>query len=367
VGQREDEYHARALARWRPNEAHSAAVGFEYSYEKFGLDSPGYPHSPAFIARLGEPEVWSTDTYSILGEHQWHVNDQWTAFVGARLDKHTYTDWLFSPRAALVFSPSDKDTLKLIGTQSVRRGLDGELRAQYLETGTKGDEEKIQGLELRYERQQSDHWWLAGSAFYQDIEIMAYGGRDRIELLGEYDVWGTELEVSYRTEKTRFALSHAYTKLIDFSLEDPETIQAYSAEPYGYGDDLANWSNHVTKLAVTHDLNDQWSGNASLRVYWGYPGGEDLTHYHNDQVAVRGSSWDHMPLSDPGYDDAFDLSMHLNLGVEYRPTENLTMRLHALNTLGWFDEDLNKRNYIMRVSAYRVEAPAFTLSMTYRF
>ena len=55
---------------------------------------------------------WSTDLYSILGEWQWNINDKWTTFAGGRIDKHTFTDEMYSPRAAVVYSPTDIDTLK---------------------------------------------------------------------------------------------------------------------------------------------------------------------------------------------------------------------------------------------------------------
>ncbi|MHC4945419.1 MAG: TonB-dependent receptor plug domain-containing protein, partial [Planctomycetota bacterium] len=43
LSHREDEYLTRLLARWEPDEDHSLAFGGEYSYEKFGKKSPGWP------------------------------------------------------------------------------------------------------------------------------------------------------------------------------------------------------------------------------------------------------------------------------------------------------------------------------------
>jgi iron complex outermembrane receptor protein len=103
----EDEYHARALLNWEPHEKHKIAAGVEYSYETFEK-----PHTPP-VAPFSLEE-WSTRTTSVLGEYQWSITPRWHLFLGGRTDKHTYTDWLFSPRAALVFSMSDKDTLKAL-------------------------------------------------------------------------------------------------------------------------------------------------------------------------------------------------------------------------------------------------------------
>ena len=61
-----------------------------------------------------------------------------------------------------------------------------------------------------------------------------------IRVLGKMSIWGLELEAAYNRPGLRIGLSHTYTKLISFSLRDPTTIQPFSAEPYGFGDDLAN-------------------------------------------------------------------------------------------------------------------------------
>lgn len=36
-------------------------------------------------------------SYAFMGEHQWRINEEWTSFFTARMDKHTYTEQLFSP------------------------------------------------------------------------------------------------------------------------------------------------------------------------------------------------------------------------------------------------------------------------------
>jgi hypothetical protein len=120
----------------------------------------------------------------------------------------------------------------------------------------------------------------------------------------------------------------------------------------------------VTKLALQQDLNNIWSLSASVRVYWGLEGGEDLAEFHNSKSP---GTIGLLPLTDPGHDDPFDPSVFVNVGVECRPKENIELRWDAFNILGWFDDTLNKRNYLVRSSAYRSEAPAFSLSAKVRF
>ena len=151
--------------------------------------------------------------------------------------------------------------------------------------------------------------------------------------------------------------SHNYTKHIDFELQDPTLDkQNVSASAYGYGDDLANWSNHSTKLVIEIDLLQNWIASGSLRVHWGYPGGEDLAEYNRD---VLGDN-ENFPITD-GSDKAWQESAFLNFGLQYSYSEHTLVRLDAHNVLGLFDEDLNKRNAFQRTSQYRLEAPALSV------
>jgi len=177
-------------------------------------------------------------------------------------------------------------------------------------------------------------------------------------LIGNYYTWGLEFEAMYRIGKSRFDVSHGFTKLIDMTLRDPATSQQYSAEPYGVGNDLANWSNHVTKLTMLYEANERWTASAMLRVYWDFQGASDLAQYYNSLGT---------PVTDPGFNDAFGTNAYLNLGLVYSPATKLSIRLDAYNVLGWIDEDLNKRNYILRPWEYRIEAPALATSLQYRF
>ena len=334
--------------------------------EIFGLDSPGYPNLPAATQAQGEVDDWTTNTYSFFGEYQWNINEKWTMFAGARTDDHTYTRCLFSPRAALVFMPTDLDTIKFIANQSVRRAGDDELRGQYKSEHNFGDEETIRTGELRYKRLHSDNLLLALSGFYEEIELVAWDATQQAsDQLADYDVWGIEAEVTWRSDELLITFSHAYTKLIDFHLNNPGTVQAWSAEPYGYGHDLAIWSNHISKLFASYQITEQLSLDGSLQIYWDFAGAKDQTRYNNEQGTFPQSTG--LGLSDPGYDKAFRGNYYLNLGAEYLPGPHWSLRLDLYNILGWFDKDLNKRNFTERVSEYRCEAAAAGLSLRYTF
>jgi outer membrane receptor protein involved in Fe transport len=361
---REDEYNAKVLAHWSPNDTHKLVFGTEYSHEIFGLKGLRDTGDPTRTERQGVlAQPWSTNTYSFFAEHQWSIAPEWTSFLDMRVDKHSFTDFLFSPRASLIYAPNEMDTWKFIVSRAVRRSPDDEIRAQWLASRTFADNETIINGEVRYERQQSENLNFAVSGFVYSLDLVAFEAATNIrtEGLGKQNAWGIEVEGSYVTDKTRFNFSHGYTKLISFDLDDPTDLQTISAQPNGFGSDLATWSNHITKLAVIHDFDKRWSGSASLRLYWGFPGGEDASRFFN------GTTGGAVPRNDEGFTEAFDANVYLNLGLQYKPVPDFTFRLDAYNTLGWIDIKLNKRNFIPNVSEYRAEAAALAFTAKYEF
>lgn len=357
---KERELNGRLIGTWTPTVDQSTALGLEYSRMWFDGAPVGYGPAPGVAPAS---DNWQTDSVSLLAEHQWHMSDKWTSFASARADKHSYTDWLFSPRLALIYKPDPNDTLKVIAARALRRNGDGELRQEFVQTDEHGTTESLDSLEFRYDRQGDARWKFGLGLFAQRNDAIGFSASlNHSVALGSFTMWGIEPELSYRTDNTRLTLSHGYTKLISADLETSDTIQGITAEPYGYGDDLANWANHITKIALIHDFDKSWSANTSVRAYWGFPGAEALADW-NDSRSTPLS----LALDDPGYDEAYGPSVYWNAGVEYRPYENLTLRADAFNILGWFDETLNKRTYYFRGSAYSVEAPAASLSVRFKF
>jgi long-subunit fatty acid transport protein len=141
-----------------------------------------------------------------------------------------------------------------------------------------------------------------------------------------------------------------------------------SASAFGYGNNLANWSNHITKLTARYNLTDQWSMDGSMRIYWGFPGQQDYAEYIKYERWTPG--WFNGWCYDDTYNGLMQPSIFLNLGVQFKPTKDLTVRVDGYNLLGIFDINLNKRliGYDpLSPGDARAHAPALGVSLSYKF
>jgi iron complex outermembrane receptor protein len=360
---RETELFSRAILTWTPSDVHSLAFGADYSHEWF--DEPPFSYALDRTPVVTDRK-WRTDTLSFMTEHQWKINKRWTTFVSVRTDKHTYSDWLFSPRGSAVYTPTEQDTFKFIVGRSVRRGGDEELWSQWKRQKSIPDPETLNSYEVSYERKLTDHWRVGGSGFYEDYEAIGWiPSLYYSSSIGDFQIAGGELEVSYTTRDTRLTLSHGISKLVDSHLPDtlPQAGQTVSAHPYGYGKDLAEWSPFITKLALVHDFSKAWSVSSSAVYYSGFPGAKDYANYAYTLPSPPSA----VALSDPGYSEPYGPNLFLNFGTQYRPSERWTFRVDAYNLAELFDETLSKRNHYFRMSEFSVLPASLAFSLTYRF
>jgi outer membrane receptor for ferrienterochelin and colicins len=426
---REDKYTTKLVATWTPNDKHSVALGASWVREFFGLPSLGYPgqstendaYNPGCMSMIyaGVPSIdwvydegseewvpvvltrmprWTTDTLSLFGEHQWKLSDQWTNFFGMRVDKNTFTDYMFSPRDTLIYAPTDKDTFKFMFSRSVRLNFASEMYlkkhpekaniwAYDSDTDTwyklpadpaaNTKPEVLYAYEFRYERQQTKNLWLAGSLFFHDHSIKGYtweAGAQAGTPLGEMRTYGIELEGIYKKGKNEFIASHSFTKMYKFSpvvgglgtTDSPYHYldQMFTSSPGDYGSDngignnLAYWANHQTKLIARRQVDDKISIDGSLRILWGFPGADEYNKWRATYYGV--------PRADRSI---FAGNVLLNLGLTYKASKDLDIRLDGYNLLGFFDKDLNQNliTFNHNNASARSSAPAFGVSLKYTF
>jgi iron complex outermembrane receptor protein len=292
------------------------------------------------------------------------------------MDRHTFTTTMFSPRAALVHTPNDRDTYKFMWSRSLRAAFEENMKREDQVHNNKSDPEKDDSFEIRYERQQNKNLDLAAS-FYCHYNLQALGWSEAAQeyaISGVERLFGIELEASYHTEKTRFTIAHGFSKLYSFHLTDDyknyrpaAPNQSITANPYGYGCDLTNWSNHNTKLVYQRKLDDKWTFDASMRIYWGFPGMALFDEYY--PYADATAAGNHASLIKESWERAYRGSYFLDLGLQYKPNKNLEIGITGYNLLGIIDKDLNKRNFVETkgIGDFRSHAPAVGVSLTYMF
>jgi len=359
----ENQAFSRAVARWNPVDSQSLALGLEYAHVWY--------HDPPYSDALDLTPVvsnrnWQSDTISLLAEDQWKISEQWTTFLSFRTDKDTFTPWMLSPRATVVFTPTERDTFKAIAGQAVRSGVEEELWAQRERDRTNPKPETLRSYELSYDRKLTDQWHASIDSFYEDWDAIGYSSSLLEQVsLGDFQMIGGEFVLSFSNRTTRVSASEGVTKLLHASV--PTSLgaagQGVTSAPYGFGNDLAEWSPSITKLALLHDVGKKWTLSSSVVYYSGFPGAKSYAAYNASlSKAVSGA-----PLSDPGFSTPYGPDVFVNLGVEFRPADHWTIRLDGYNLAALADTTLSKRNYYFRLSEFSVEPASMTISARYRF
>jgi outer membrane receptor protein involved in Fe transport len=357
----EQKWISHAILNYTGLENHKIAGGVEFEY--FWLGMHNWIDPDRNVAGDND-KPWQTYMYSFLFEDQWSIAKDWTLFTSARADKHEYTDVMFSPRLALVWTPTEQDALKFMASQSLRTNTEEDMRKNWLK-GQRSDPEKMNTMELRYERRQTKELMFASSVFFNDLEVLTWDDAEAVRAIvhaGSYKTAGIELEAQYRTGSDTITFSHSYTKLVGQDMNRATFITSAQA---GYGYDLNAWSDNVTKLTAHHQFDQHLSVDGSVQVNWGYPGARDYMLWHT--TTNPGGIGD---VTHPAtWKEPFGVSAFLNLGVEYKFDEHATLRLDAYNILGWADRALNKTMVFGSLfeGAYREQPPALAISFSYKF
>lgn len=340
-------------------------------------------------------DLFSNDRFyyvnlGIIPEYQGTYLNKLSLLANCRFDYHTYAGLLFSPRIALTKELDDKTRIKLIGNRSNRINNGDVIRKEENRNLSKefiheNGHEVINTAEIRYEWDFSKNWQFESGAYVNRIQIIDWNNKAKpqgagaigaTEYLGDYDAYGWEMEAKYFQDKNRFALSHAYYKLIEFRMKS--IGQDFTAAPYGFGDDLTNWSPHETKFNFHRQLNRNFGFDGSLRCFWEFPGQKDWSQYNREMVdsllAIKQAKEITQTeyTSSQSYYGMKKSSIYMNAGCEYLFTDlKLKTRVDLQNMLGWLDVwgvtdmHFNKRNYIKRTADFRDMAPAISFTLTY--
>lgn len=360
---REEEYLLRGTLNWNHSARHATALGGEVVYSRWGLS--GWSFDKAYSSSLGEMDPWTTYAVGLFGEHQWQLQPWLTQFIGLRADKDRYTGWMWSPRLAWVAALSEQDTLKAILSRSLRKNNAEELRAQHL-AGDHPQSERLDSAELIYNRELGLHGNLTLTGFYSKAELLGFNFTTlHTQPVGDLKYGGAELELGYRFDGLSLGFSHGWSKLDDFDLALGGSTRI-TASHLGYGNDLNNWSNHITKFYGAWQWDPAWQLTGNLRIFWHYDGAEDQIQSTND-ARLENPDSSATNLTDPGNFDSVGRAMFLDLGLHYDTQGYGKVSLNGYNLLGLIHKRYNKRLYLLNVGNYRADAVAAALTYQYQF
>jgi outer membrane receptor protein involved in Fe transport len=364
---REDNFVAKIYGNYNYNNDNLFAFGSEFTYNWLGQDSEiGFKEYSYINKNLNDKE-WNTNQLSFFGEYQKHFNSKLTMFVGARADKHSYLEWIYSPRISFVYNINSEDIFKLNWNHSNRYSDEADLYLNHLSQEQTNQIEEIDSLEFIYTKYLSN-LQIELSTFYNKHKIIAYDSTlQQTANLGKVYSYGGELQINYQYDKFLFNFSHSFTKLQNFTLNNPNTAtQSISAMPYGFGDDFANYNTNITKIRLNYNFTPQLKWINSLRIFWDLQGGEDMANYN---ISLQNSAPDlyKLPYYEDGHTEAFQESIYYNTSLLWDLNKKTSIGIYGYNLLGIFNKRYNKRNFYHYTSQYREMAPSLAFGLKYKF
>ncbi len=377
---REDEFYSRLILKYSTDKL-SIGFGPAISFEKFGLPAygssqddwllipsiSGYSYDDNQSDSLNAySQSWSTLMVSGIGEMQYTVHENINILAGLRLDKHTYTGLMASPRASLVWRPKDNHLLRFQYSRSNRRQEDTDLRFEYLTTGVaNGQVEKINFYELSGDLRIEKRIAFKPSIYYSSYDVVAWSGSQVTAYIGKVKYYGAEFSGIYKGKKGYGVLSHSMTKIHNFT-EVEHTINNVSASAYGYGKSFHSFPDQLTKIHYRYKINEKMALSSSLQVTWYLYGAEDNANYNSDTInnpSPNHRAWD---LSN-GETTSYQPAAYLHAGYIYNLTYRLKGSLFFYNLLGLINENLNKRVEFQKTSHYRIQPASIAFRLDYGF
>jgi outer membrane receptor protein involved in Fe transport len=359
----ENEYFTRFMLNYRPDDRRvKGALGFEFSCDTIGpawgkdadnglrlsdgiMSGPTsgaygtgkYQYDESSNKYFSVGNGWDTFSHAFLGELNIQLNSKTTTLLSARLDKHSYTDYMFSPRFAWI-QELDKDKyLKFIAQRSVRMNTQEELYMNHV-LGQKNDPEKLDTLELIYSGKLSERTSFQASGFFNRNDVIAWDwGQRRSAPIGTLETMGLEVETGYKKDNLSFGLNHSIVKQLNWDLADGVSVSGISYSDYNVdtgggviitsnGNDLNNWPSNVTKLYTNIGLVDEvLSLHADMRVLWGFEGSMDGLD------ALERAGGDLPSILNIRNHNVYDTEITANLSLTYRIDKLSTLVIFVQN------------------------------------
>lgn len=377
----EDQLYASLLARLQLSEKTKAVLGGEYVVSHFG---PGWGDSSKDF-RMGEtgmagvPNIisgpdsnainpqgvtgfrgltpaqalfvgnngWTTQMYSLLGELSFEQLSWFNVIISGRMDKHRDTDYLWSPRLAIISELNRRNYLKLNLQESVRMGTGEQLLLSHLRD-EQAKPEKLRAIELAYALLVTDDLQLTATTFYNELDAVGWESTlQRTVPLGTQKYCGLELDANYSVERFRIGLNHSYVKLLDWELAEGITGSGISFSDYSVnvrdragvshiltdsGNELNNWANNITKLYLNYRLTRNFTLHADAQLYWGFEGARDQFRMVQQAAAGTADATSvNAAISQAERQHAFEWDLRNNVSLTWDVRDDFSIQFFVLN------------------------------------
>ena len=300
---------------------------------------------------------WNTHMFSLFGEGNYKPTTNINLLLSARLDKHTWSNFMISPRFAGLYEINSWHNIKLIAQQSVRMLT---IPILYLSDLHNEDvkPEVVRSIELGYQFTKRNIS-LTACSFYNDVDIAGFTGADySTGNIGYINIFGIELNAKIIRDSYSLGINHAFVDMTYFKMIDEHKdgtkrqgisfsdyyynnfdgkfngagVEPYSFSLTSYGHDLNNWANHQTKLYGNISILRNFNAHINSQIYWGMPGSKnELKVYENafQDVTITELSQDQLNFHQEKEEEfnmikkqveessAYDIQINLNASLKY--------------------------------------------------
>ena len=329
----------------RPEWGDTEDTGFRINSIISGPGSEAYGTGTDGLGQVNESSAsyypvgsgWETYILSPMAELNWTLSGEDTLLFSGRADKHRYTDWMFSPRAAWIHQIKEDSFFKLIGQRSVRMNAQEELFMNHA-NGQDNDPEVLHSVEAIYNTKTGPHLSWMGSVFWNHLEAIAINA-GRTAPVGTLQSAGLELEGKYQTDDLTVGLNHSYVKQIDYEVDPSLQASGISFSDYyrvarddpnviitSNGNNIANWPNHATKFYLNKRFHDgRYTFHGDLVTFWGFEGEKDGLD------ALEAAGGDSASIADVRKKDVHEIRMTANLSLACKLAKTSTLILYLQN------------------------------------
>ena len=384
-----------ALYDYKPSESFSLIAGYEYSnifvrapwgkssdhlWIKEGVDIISDLETSAYLQDMSLNGRVDADnavavgsgirvvTHSHLLESKYSLFENQELFYAHRLDSSDVSSSMFSPRLALV-STIGNDATIVSSIQRAQRMMP--LRAQYLShlAGNSSKHETLDSIEMSYTDTQFENTAINIRSYYNNISAVGYTGQS-LEFLTDTELFGIEFNSTYKHDNLELTFNHTYVNPLNIRM-NPELKTGTNrnnisfADYYYYtrsdiplllkseGNDLNNWSTHISKFLYTQSFLDRrLKAHISAQIYWDFDGSYDEMRMYQkayDNVDINALSASEQLAFSQQYQDfiverqllekekAYDIDFNVNASLTYywpaNPTTDVQFKFYVENLL----------------------------------